>query len=234
MPCVDVLYIKGVKSPNNDDELRYSLRSLRKVKDLGRVFITGEKPDFVKNVIHTPAKDIGCRMINHWWKVYQTIINTDISDNFVLMYDDIFFVKDICLSEYPFYNRGFLGDNCSGTPLYRKNLEEAKNWLIRHNFSIYDFEIHIPCIYNKKDFLKLTDIYKEYKNKEIAPAVRSMYGNINKVYSPYRKDLKLVKKGDNLELNECFCTTDSSFVYALDYLKEKFNTESPYENSVLS
>ena len=88
---IDILYIKGAKSPNNDDELRYSLRSLKFVRDKGRVFITGNRPDFVQNIIHIPCDDIGCRMINHWWKVTQTILQTDISDDFVLMYDDIFF-----------------------------------------------------------------------------------------------------------------------------------------------
>lgn len=92
---IDVLYIKGKQSNNYDSELKYSLRSLDVcVSDIGRVFITGECPNFVdkSKVVFTPENDIGCPMINHWWKVSQTIKQTDISDNFALMYDDIFFV----------------------------------------------------------------------------------------------------------------------------------------------
>ena len=229
---IDVLYIKGCYSPNNDEELRYSLRSLSKMVDLGRVFITGNCPKFVENVIHTPAKDIGCRMINHWWKVHQTILQTDISDNFVLMYDDIFFTKNVSMGDYPAFNRGILGTHINGTPLYRKNLQEAWQWLYDRGLPRKDFELHIPIIYNRENFLKLEDIYKGYIKKEVAPAVRSVYGNLFVKDSPFREDLKLYQKGDIID-SECISTTDGTFKYALEYLKQEFPNRGKYENSLL-
>lgn len=230
---IDVLYIKGSVSPNNDEELRYSLRSLSCVKDLGRVFITGECPNFVKNVIHTPEKDIGCRMINHWWKVHQTILKTDISEDFVLMYDDIFFTKEITLSDYPAYNRGILGTHNTGTPLYRKNLQEAWQWLYDKGHARKDFELHCPIIYNRKNFLSLENIYKNYIKKETAPAVRSIYGNLFIKESPFREDLKLREKESNIGDKECFSTSDSSFKYVLSWLKQQYPEPCKYENSIL-
>lgn len=230
---IDVVYIKGVQSYNKDKELRYSLRSLSKIKDLGRVFITGECPSFVKNVIHTPAKDIGCKMINHWWKITQTILQTDISDNFVLMYDDIFFTKELFIGQYPAYNRGELNQHNTGTPLYRKNLEEAERLLVEKGYNTKNFELHIPIIYNKEKFLQLQDIYERYKDKKIAPAVRSMYGNLFIKDSPYREDLQLNVKNVNIN-KECFSTSDSTFKYALNYLEKEYPEECKYENSILS
>ena len=85
---VDILYIYK-HSKNNGEELKYSLRSLEKyVSNYGKIFITGDCPDFIdkSKVIHTPAQDIGYPMVNHWWKVRETIKKTNISNNFVLMY----------------------------------------------------------------------------------------------------------------------------------------------------
>ena len=231
---IDILYIKGSKSPNNDDELRYSLRSLINIKDKGRVFITGNRPVFVQNIIHTPCDDIGCRMINHWWKVTQTILQTDISDDFVLMYDDIFFLKEVELSKYPFYNMGQLGEHITGTPQYRKNLEEARIWLYNHGHNRIDFELHVPIIYNREKFLKLRDVFEPYIDKPVAPAPRSIYGNIYNLPTEYREDLKIRSKNDKIGDVDCFSTSDEAFKHVLPLLKEKFPERCEYENSLCS
>lgn len=229
---IDILYIKGVKSVNADEEIKYSLRSLKYVKDKGRVFITGNRPDFVQNIIHTPCDDIGCKMINHWWKVTQTILNTDISDNFVLMYDDIFFIKNVELSNYPFYNMGKLSEHTTGTPQYRKNLDEARMWLSKNGYDTIDFELHIPCIYNREKFIKLREIYEKYIDKPVAPAPRSMYGNIFNESTEKRQDLKIRNKSDTIGNVDCFSTSDEMFKHVLPMLKELLPEKCEYENSV--
>lgn len=234
MDCIDVLYIKGVQSPNKDLELLYSLRSLAKHgKNFNRVFITGKRPSFVKNVIHTPCNDIGCRTINHWWKVTQTILNTDISDNFLLMYDDIFFLKDVNLSEYPFYNRGDLSEHNTGTQSYMDNLREAQKVLKKLGKSTLDYTLHTPCIYNKDNFLKLGEIYQPYMSKSAAPSVRCIYGNLFVGDSPYREDLKLRVKSDKVRDEDCFSISDEMFANVKDLLDERFSERCEYENSIL-
>ena len=229
---IDLLYIKGSKSINNDDELRYSLRSLKFVKDKGRVFITGECPSFVQNVIHTPEKDIGCRTINHWWKVKQTILSTDISENFILMYDDIFFIKEVELSNYPYYNRGLIKDHKTGTATYIQNLKEAEKVLTKMNKPTVDYTLHIPCIYNRKNFLEM-DFYEDYIHKSIAPSVRCMYGNLFHKDMPFREDLKIRNKSDKIGDVDCFSTADNTFKDVLPMLKELFPDRCEYENSIL-
>lgn len=232
---IDVVYIKGTKSPNNDEELKFSLRSLKCVKDLGRVFITGECPIFIdrSKVIFTQEKDIGCKMINHWWKVTQTILKTDISENFVLMYDDIFFMKEVSLRDYPAYNRGLLKDHTTGTLLYRQNLFDTDKWLKENGYNTLDYELHIPFIYNRTKFLKLKPIMEKYIKKPKALAVRSLYGNINNLPSPYRKDLKLREKDCNIGDNECFSTSDNTFKNVYELLKSKYSEGCKYEYSMV-
>ena len=58
---ISVVYPLGTGSKWQNNELRYSLRSLSKISGIGDVFIVGEKPDWVRNVIHIPCKDVPFR-----------------------------------------------------------------------------------------------------------------------------------------------------------------------------
>lgn len=55
---MDVLYYIGGGSMHNNNELRYSLRSLQKhCRDLGKVWVVGNKPDFLQNVEYVWLED---------------------------------------------------------------------------------------------------------------------------------------------------------------------------------
>lgn len=229
---IDVLYIKGKTSINNDLEIKYSLRSLEQyVMDYGRIFITGECPDFIdqKKVVFTPADDIGTPMTNHWWKVFKTIQMTDISDYFVLMYDDIFFTTVTKLATYPPYQRGFLGEQHTGSARYRACLEETKKWLESKGLPWYDFELHIPFIYNRDKFMKM--------GANEGRAVRSTYGNMflePPMHSPYRTDIKIratdEHPSDLPSMYDCFSVSDSAFKYEVKKWCEKsFKEKSRWE-----
>ena len=235
---VDVLYIKGRPSIYNDQELLYSLRSLEEnVQDYDRVFITGECPDFIdkKKVIFLPEHDIGGPMTNHWWKVTRTIEQTDISENFVLMYDDIFFTQPTKLTDYPFYQRGMLGECGEGGWIYRQWLDNTKEWLSKRGYTWYDCELHIPCVYNRKNFLGLYEIFKRLSdvNLYIAQmAVRSTYANLFLKEEPMvRRDVKIRNKDEFVPIwLDCFSVSDEAFKFkTLEYLKNKYNKKGRFE-----
>jgi hypothetical protein len=53
---------KKLGSKWDDNELRYSLRSLQQnLQGMGRVFIVGHKPEWLTGVIHVPAEDVHTR-----------------------------------------------------------------------------------------------------------------------------------------------------------------------------
>ena len=233
----DILYIKGKQSRNYDQELKYSLRSLEKcVSDIGRVFITGECPNFVdkSQIIWTKENDIGAPMINHWWKVRQTIKNTDISDNFVLMYDDIFFAKQTKLTNYPFYYRGELSQAKEGTGMYQRSLQNARKWLEQHNYPCLDYELHIPCVYNRDKFLKLDEAFSPIVKDFPAMAVRSVYANMFVGKTELRRDIKIRLSTEcvDFRLQDADCFSVSDWVFECNtqqWLNEHYKERSRWE-----
>ncbi|MBO7736059.1 MAG: hypothetical protein J6S67_26045 [Methanobrevibacter sp.] len=233
---IDVLYIKGPCSQNYDEEMKYSLRSLEKyVSDYGRVFITGDRPLFVNKdkVVHTLEQDIGVPTINHWWKVRQTIKNTDISQRFVLMYDDIFFVKPTKLENYPAYHKGKLEDK-TFEGFYRKSCGMAYYWLNEHGYETKDYELHIPFVYDRDKFLELDKIFDKIKDKQDGMVVRSIYGNMFESDSPLRKDIKIRKSDVGVEqvIGDADCFSVSDWVFCNNvhpWLKAHFKERSIFE-----
>ena len=234
---IDVLYIKGEPSSNNDLEMLYSLRTLeRHVKDLGTVFITGQCPEFIDQgkVKFLPIRDIGSPMINHWWKVHETIMMTKISKNFALMYDDIFFIADTKLTKYPFYQKGFLHQQTDGGEVYQESLRNAAEWLICRGKTIYNHELHVPCIYNGPKFIRMAEIYSKKVHEFPGMAVRSVYANLFEFNHPYRKDIKFRTQHDKVEdiigTTDCFSVSDQIFgVNALPWLKKNYTERSKWE-----
>ena len=233
---IDVLYIYK-HSQNDDQELKYSLRSLEKyVGDYGRVFITGDIPEFIdqEKVIYTPAQDIGAPMTNHWHKVTETIKKTDIGNFFALVYDDVFFIKHTNLSCYPFYQRGKLGQDPNGGEHYRQTLLNAKYFLEQKGFPINDYELHVPCVYHRNSFLKIGKFFEERKGDCQSMAVRSVYGNmILMPEQPYRGDIKIrgeEKVKDVIGVADCFSVSEKAFQYdTLSFLEQEFPNKSRWE-----
>lgn len=233
----DVLYIVGYGSLYQNEELKYSLRSLAKYgRNFGRVFITGRCPPFINRdkVSFLPELDIGKPMINHWWKVSQAFSKTDISDKAILFYDDIFLCRPVDLSNYPWYYRGDLPhDKPHGE--YGRCLYNARLWLEDNLYSAKNFECHNPCIYYRPAFLKMSPIYEGLKLCETPPAVRSIYANRFINNGRFREDLKIrafVKdlKSVVIGKRDCFSIADDCLQGpVMDYLTAEFPHKSEWE-----
>lgn len=224
---IDVLYIIGKGSLYDDDELRYSLRSLDKYgKNIKDVLIVGECPDFVDKgeVIWIPCDDLPTPSLSHWWKVRQAF---GLTDRVMLMYDDIFFCKEFDCDTYPWFWRGDLTNvphNCG----YPRSLYLSYKFLSKLGHTTLDFEEHIPCIYEKEKFMSLDDYFYKYSNDE-GLSVRSVYANVWVKGSEYKPDVKLFKK-KNLTVMEVFSTGDKTYGdFAQSWLHEKFKEKSRWE-----
>lgn len=108
---IDILYIVGKGfSEWNNNELRYSLRSIAKYgKNVGRVFICGYIPGFVnrETVNCLYLRDEGTnKHYNILRAIEYAVANSDIGPRFLLSSDDHYYIKPTDFDKYPVYWRG--------------------------------------------------------------------------------------------------------------------------------
>lgn len=226
---MDIVYIcrKG-----DNEELRYSLRSLAKNLPESRVWLVGHKPDwYVGDFI--PVADTSTKFNNIRLALIAAAKHPGISANFVYMNDDFFLIKPV--KKIRNYNGGPLSDKITRyrqiepTSGYVISLKKTLTYLKDYGIkNALDYDIHVPMIFNKKKLLEVA--YMPFQ-------VRSMYGNIYKIASETITDVKRYHRGSYLsELsytkNEYpfISSEDKSFDLLRDtLLAEMFPEPSKYE-----
>lgn len=162
---MDIVYILGSGSVWEDNEIRFSLRSVEKnVSDLHSVFVVGECPDWMKNVVHIPAKDLFSRKWRNGYHKIKIACNDDrITSDFLLMNDDFFIIKEIEAKNYPYYYNKQLPLSINKTALFLKKKKRG----------FQNFSVHRPFRYNKEEFLSMPEL----PIWELGFSVRSFYAN---------------------------------------------------------
>ena len=106
-PLPDVVIPLGTGSWWQDNELRYSLRSLHRHLPHGKVIVVGARPPWLRNVVHIPARDPHrFPSLNTMAKLRTALTSGEVGERFVLMNDDFFFLRDF--DELPVYHGGSL------------------------------------------------------------------------------------------------------------------------------
>jgi hypothetical protein len=207
-----------------NEELRYSIRSLVKNFDNINLWVVGGKPNwYIGNFID--VYDTGNKFTNIN-NCYSAILNElKISDEFVLMNDDFFILKP---EEKYEYHSGFLIDkiishsNQYGNTAYARALNGALRELKKIGVSKpLNYDIHTPMTLKKA---LLADVL----GLSLAP--RSMYGNLFIKDSISIDDVKIYKNTTNVGLSgRLISTEDNSFGLIRDMLKETFLDKTQYE-----
>lgn len=214
---MDVLYYIGGGSMRHNIELRLSLRSLEKYgKNIDRVFIVGNKPEFIKNVEYIWVEDK-----YQWWRnafeKTKAAIKAGISDDFLLMNDDFFMLEEFDALNYPFYHRGELPKEADRE--YTKILVSTRKILEKEGYKTKHFGVHCPMRINAKKYLELEKYIKE------PVSARCLYGNI------FIKGARKVTDGKGNFDSPTKCYSSKTWIddETLKILKEKFNQRSKWE-----
>lgn len=163
---MDLVYTLGRPSAWQHNELKYSIRSVEKHGDkFEKVFIIGDFPFFIdtKKANWIPAKDdhkFATR--NIYEKLLKACDDERVSDNFFYVHDDHFFLKTFSLSKYPNYYFGTLEEYIAGRNKFAHVTKAAMNTLNvlkEKNFPTICYNVHQPCIINKKKFKKIMSGY---------------------------------------------------------------------------
>lgn len=173
---MDVLYYIGRGSHYQNRELRYSLRALQEhCKDTDNVWVVGNKPPFLAdNVKYLWVEDSGA-----WWQnAYRktmAAIEAGISENFLLMNDDFFMLKDFKAAEYPYYHKGDIGEIAKNK--YQEVIINTRRILQELGKPFKHYGVHCPMRINAKKYKELARFYAgEYKNQPVS--ARCLYGNL--------------------------------------------------------
>lgn len=239
---MDIVYILGSGSKWNNNELRYSLRSLEKHFPHRNVFIVGEFPNWLRNVNHMDVNDAfpysdGGKLRNAVRKIRAACEDERISDQFVLMNDDFFFLED-CTEIKPFSLGSMqqtIDRHITQKGYYYEALVRTKRYL--EEKGIKDptcYAIHCPIVYDKKKFLQMTDGLDLMK---AGYAIRTIYGNTFNIGKIERKDVKISSESALMDFlqkedkGDFLSSGDNTVLYTdfQKWLDNRFPEQSKYE-----
>jgi hypothetical protein len=229
---MDFVYI--CKDGNNE-ELRYSIRSVVKSFPESNIWVVGGKPNwYAGNYIN--IKQVLTKYRNAIQNLNAICNSNEISEEFILMNDDFYIVKNINTIET--YHGGLLLDKInlyqkinSNSNYTRKLAATYKKIKSLNIESPLDYELHIPMIMEKKKLKQILQNNDQF-------LWRSIYGNVFNVGGEQMEDVKVyvkgplvlksynIKKDDHIYLS----SADTSFdILFNNILKKQFNQKTKYE-----
>jgi hypothetical protein len=182
MKPIDVVYVLGTGSIWNNNELRFSLRSLEKnLKGFRKVWIVGEKAEWLKNVNHIAYPDELPNNAdgNIIRKVLRVCQEKGLTEDFLFINDDHLVIKPVEAAAIPPYHKG---DMTSFPPAYftvnfwRGRLFRTKNILVERGYKALHFDCHCPIVINKIKFPEVISQFNYEKNTGYT--MKSLYGNV--------------------------------------------------------
>ena len=221
--------------PGDNEELRYSIRSLAKNAPEGRVWLVGGRPDWF-NGSYIEVKDRGGKFKNIAACLYAAAESDDISEDFILMNDDFFILENIS-NFLPLYG-GTLASkvlaytDLLGPTMYSGIIGKAMKYLRSKGIKdALDYDIHVPLQINKEKFLEVVP------RDTLAP--RSVYGNLANIGGTEITDVKTYNNARYRSKSYVYDKDNSPFISSNDdsfdimyneILKDMFSDPSPYES----
>jgi hypothetical protein len=184
------------------NELEYSIKSVRKFYRGARCFVVGDAPDSIDaiKIHHAVTETVPGHMdrteVDLIEKLKLIIADPRINEQFVLMYDDQFFLQKITkvdlrptalckidnLAEY------YQGKRIFGL-LYGRLWKNTYDHIMQSTPNVYDWETHLPKLLEKKNLSWLIDVFDlEHQNLLIT----SLY------YTHFAKSVRLLENDDTI------------------------------------
>lgn len=219
---MDFVYI--CRSGENE-ELRYSIRSVLASFPDAKIWVVGGKPDwYIGNHVQVTQFEDEHKQENARWNMRYIAWTDAISERFVLMNDDFFIMKKIDFIDN--YTNGYLVDLIrekvrNGASMgYVNLLNKTLNELVKNGFeNPLNFELHLPMIMERS---KLAEVIDEYT------LWRSGYGNHFDVLAFDTDDVKIRPSKERID-GEFASTEDEWFHELLPRLQELYPNPSPLE-----
>lgn len=198
---VDIVYVIGKGSTWDNNELKYSLRSIEKHGiNTGNIVIVGHLPSWIEKtrVIHIPESFNYYKERNIMECIRLACLDERVSDNFIYFNDDFFLNSNVNWKDFPTYIRPYdLHEYVWGEDRtknrwnkYTRIIEKTYNALVEKGLPTLTYDIHIPMPMNKKKFIEAVDSFDWDCPQKLGLTYRSIYGNYNKIPAISRDDVK--------------------------------------------
>ena len=180
--------------PGENEELRYSIRSVISSFPDAKIWVVGGKPSWYKGD-YIQVRQNTTKYNNARSNLEAICDSEDIAENFILMNDDFFIVKPI--SDIAYLNGGLLSEKIEYynelTPntSYVRSLQETHRRLLKRGIvNPLDYELHVPMPMHKVGL----------KASMAGGSLwRSVYGNMFGVGGETIKDVKVYNGGPLME-----------------------------------
>lgn len=225
-------YVYVCKDGDNE-ELRYSIRSIVANSEVSNIWVVGGKPDWYTGK-YIPVNVAGSKTTKVVENLKAITESPDISEEFILMNDD-FFILDKVDSILPMHN-GSLMDKINlyldivPRSSYTRSLHKTHSWLKRRGIdNPIDYELHVPMPMTKTNLAKIIKY----------PVLhRSAYGNLFNVGGSQMEDVKVYLRGPLVhksfdyksKLGTFLSSNDDAFdLLHEDVLKDRFTSPTQFE-----
>lgn len=214
----------------SSNELRYALRSIARHLPKSQVFISGDLPNWVTNVVHIPGDRAETAHQDVFNNISRAVLDKRMSNDFILMADDIYFTAPY--KGVPSWNGGSLGRvaksklKTPSTAAQGRLLEQTDKLLksMGHERPL-SYALHIPMLMNKAKVLLVNDIVRPHIGN-VSP--RTVYGNLFSSTSSRHADVKVYDKTTPLP-KPIASTWQSALGVAYNQLRAMYPEKCRYE-----
>ncbi len=247
---MDILYVIGCGSNWDNNELRYSLRSIERFgRNVGRVFIAGYCPDFIDQSVVTwiPCPDeYDFKHKNILRCIEKAVAESDIADDFLYSSDDHFYIAETDFDQYPIFRKGALpskrkpedGEFDYNTSLVATHKLLTAAGLTTHNFSWHGNTHFNKTLFNEPQFAAMRELSYGLTGGVEPTCLMLNYMLAKRPFEWVQRHDR--KYGDETtreeffngldENRECFsCSPNVMRTYLATYLAEQFPNKSKYE-----
>jgi hypothetical protein len=193
------IVIPYVHEAAKGEELRFSIRSISENlnTDFKISIIADEMPlwsNDINFIEHIRKTGVGSKMFDSWQKMNIVVNHPEITDDFIYWYDDIYLLSKINLS---FFDKQYSNGLIRNLPTRKSNklwytyLYFTEGVLIKEFKNIYNYENHMPRLFNKELMKHIIKKYDPF-NKDLFFA--TLYYN-----NYYKNDPVILNKNDNIK-----------------------------------
>jgi hypothetical protein len=238
---IDIVYPLGSGSRWQNNEIRYSLRSVEKhLKGFRNIYVVGQQPVWLENVIHIKTDDPLRHNAdgNITLKILKACQDPNLSNPFLFINDDHIFLKDIHVLDIKNYHKGDLSHKSEKYfegGLYVQRLKRTRDILRRHKLPTLHFDCHTPILIDKEKYPEIMNRF-EFR-VDIGYTMKSLYANSLHLKGLYRPDFNLKWRFTYREIEKM--TADKTIMAFNDagitgdlkkFLAETFPNSSKFED----